>query len=107
VTPADPPFFHLATLEQWAEAQATGVVAPPSLQLEGFIHCSTEAQLPGTIDRHFAGVDELVLLRLDPARVADALQWDEVRSGERYAHVYRAVSLDEILEARPWRRPPA
>lgn len=96
--------IHLATVEQWAEAQTTGLVAPPSLDAEGFIHCSTDAQIPGTVDRHFVGVDELALLRLDVASLGDDLVWEESRLGQVYPHVYRAIRLDEVLEVRSWSR---
>ena len=96
--------FHLATTDEWAVAQASGVVAPPSLATEGFVHCSTDDQLRSTIERHFAGVDELVLLRLDPASFADDLRWEESRPGETYPHVYRGIALGEVLEVIPWRR---
>jgi uncharacterized protein (DUF952 family) len=96
--------FHLATLEQWADAQARGFVAPPSLEAEGFIHCSTEEQLAGTIERHFAGVDQLCLLRLDTESFGEQLIWEESRPGQVYPHVYRAIRVDEILEVVPWAR---
>ncbi|MDQ2648167.1 MAG: DUF952 domain-containing protein [Actinomycetota bacterium] len=99
--------FHLATPEQWATAQTTGIIAPPSLELEGFVHCSTEEQLAGTIDRHFTGVDALALLRLDLTALGDDLRWDEVRPGQVYPHVYRAIRVDEVLDVRPWTRDPA
>ncbi len=98
------PIFHLATPTEWATAQATGSVAPVSLASEGFVHCSTEAQLEDTIQRHFAGVDELVLLRLHAADLGDALRWEESRPGEAFPHVYRAIALAEVAEAIPWRR---
>lgn len=98
------PIFHLATPEEWATAQASGAVAPASLTAEGFVHCSTEVQLEDTIQRHFAGVDELVLLRLDAAELGDALRWEESRPGEAFPHVYRAIGLGEVAEAIPWRR---
>ncbi|HEV8115562.1 MAG TPA: DUF952 domain-containing protein [Acidimicrobiales bacterium] len=96
--------FHLATPEQWAAAQASGTVAPPSLATEGFVHCSTDDQLDGTIERHFAGVDELLLLRLHEEGLGDDLRWEESRPGERYPHLYRAIELPEVAEAIPWRR---
>jgi uncharacterized protein (DUF952 family) len=98
--------FHLATPTAWAAAQITGEVAPPSLATEGFVHCSTRAQLGGTIERHFSGVEELVLLRLDAAAIEAALRWEESRPGELYPHVYRPIAVDEVLEVVPWRRDP-
>jgi uncharacterized protein (DUF952 family) len=101
---SQPPIFHLATPEEWATAQATGTVAPPSLTAEGFVHCSTEAQLHDTIARHFVGVDALVLLRLHADELGEALRWEENRPGEIFPHVYRAITIDEVAEAIAWRR---
>ncbi|MEQ1788037.1 MAG: DUF952 domain-containing protein [Acidimicrobiales bacterium] len=96
--------FHLATPAEWAAARASGSVAPASLTSEGFVHCSTEAQVAGTIDAHFGGIDELVLLRVDVERLGDALRWEEGRPGQAFPHVYRALSVDEVLEVVPWHR---
>jgi len=96
--------FHLSTPEAWLDAQRTGEVVPPSLASEGFVHCSAESQLAGTIARHFAGVDELVLLRLHPDLVAADVRWEESRPGERYPHLYRAINAADIAEVVPWRR---
>lgn len=100
----DEPIFHLATPSEWDDAQATGRIAPASLASEGFVHCSTEGQVAATIERHFDGVDELVLLRLHPDGLADALRWEESRPGEAFPHVYRAIDLAEVAEVIPWRR---
>jgi uncharacterized protein (DUF952 family) len=97
------PVFHLTTPEAWAHAQASGQVAPPSLADEGFIHCSTDEQLAGTIERHFAGVDELRLLELDPA-LEDDLRWEESRPGEVYPHLYRPLAVGEVARVVDWRR---
>lgn len=101
-----PDLFHLATPAAWAAAQAEGEMAPASLAAEGFVHCSTREQLVGTIERHFAGVDELVLLRLDESTLAGALRWEESRPGEAYPHVYRALRLTDVLDATTWQRAP-
>jgi uncharacterized protein (DUF952 family) len=95
---------HLSTPEQWAAAQEAGEVAPPSLAEEGFVHCSTGAQVAGTIARHYADHADLVLLRLDPTALADDLRWEESRPGEVYPHVYRALRLTAVVAAVPWRR---
>lgn len=96
--------FHLATLTELADADARGSVAPASLATEGFVHCSTAAQLDGTIERYYAHVDELAVLHLDPITLGDALVWEESRPGEIYPHVYREISMDEVVEVIRWRR---
>jgi uncharacterized protein (DUF952 family) len=96
--------IHLATPAEWADAEASGEVAPPSLAAEGFIHCSRLEQVPSTIERHFEGVDELVLLHLDPHGFGDDLRWEEGRPGEDFPHVYRAIRVDEVQAVEPWTR---
>jgi len=96
--------FHLTTPARWADAHATGEVIPPGFAEEGFVHCSTRDQLAGTIERHFAGVDELVLLELDQVRLGAALRWEESRPGAVYPHVYRPLVLADVVRAIPWHR---
>lgn len=102
----DPPLsvFHLTTAPEWAAAQGAGELRPPSLATEGFVHCSTAVQLAGTIDRHFADVDDLLLLRLDLERVGPELVWEEARPGEVYPHLYRGIVVADVADTTPWRR---
>ncbi|HZM31481.1 MAG TPA: DUF952 domain-containing protein [Acidimicrobiales bacterium] len=87
--------LHIATLAEWAEAQHQGTVAPPSLATEGFVHCSTREQIPGSLARHFAGAGDLVLLVLDPGAVGD-LRWEGLTPGEPFPHVYNAIPLAAV-----------
>ena len=89
--------LHIATPSEWAAATRTGQIAPPSLATEGFVHCSTRAQLAGTLDRHFAGAGPLVLLALDEAAIAPDLRWEEGMPGERFPHVYAAIPVTAVV----------
>jgi uncharacterized protein (DUF952 family) len=101
---SDQPIFHLTAPAEWDAALSSGVVAPPSLASEGFVHCSTEEQLASTIERHFPGTQELRVLRLAIDPFDPDLRWEESRPGESYPHVYRAITVDEVIEVIPWRR---
>jgi uncharacterized protein (DUF952 family) len=96
--------FHITSPAEWAAAQAAGEVVPAGFATEGFVHCSLSEQLASTLDRHFAGVDELVLLRLDPAAIAADLRWEEGLPGVEFPHVYRPLRLDDVVEPISWRR---
>lgn len=98
--------FHLTDPVRWAEAQTTGEIVPPGFAAEGFVHCSTRDQVAGTIERHFAGTDELILLELDRAALGAMLRWEENRPGELYPHVYRPLVLADVVRAITWRRKP-
>jgi uncharacterized protein (DUF952 family) len=96
--------FHLALPEGWADAERTGTVVPPGFADEGFVHCSTGAQLAGTVARHFAGIDQLVLLRLDRSRIAPDLRWEPGQPGIDFPHVYRPLELADVVEVIRWQR---
>lgn len=63
---------------------------------EGFIHCSTAAQLVTTGRRHFAGQSDLVVLEIDPDRLRWELRWEE-SGGEPFPHLYGPLSLDAVI----------
>lgn len=68
---------------------------------DGFIHLSAAHQLEGTLGKHFAGQDGLVLLALDPGRLASALRWEASRGGELFPHLYAPLDLAALMWAEP------
>lgn len=70
---------------------------PAAPGAEGFVHASFTRQLAGTLAAHFAGVDEVELLLLDPDRLGPALRLEPSRGGEAFPHVYRALRREDVL----------
>lgn len=103
---APPRVFHLATPASWAEARLAGRLVPEAFAEEGFVHCSTLAQLVGTIQRHFSGSDQLAVLELDLGRMGGDLRWEESRPGERYPHLYRPLEIGDVIASHVWHRAP-
>ena len=69
------PIYHLAQRSDWA--RSTSTYEPPSVESEGFVHCSTPTQLPGVARRFFDGQNDLILLTIDPATALDNLERPE------------------------------
>jgi uncharacterized protein (DUF952 family) len=93
-----PDIVHIATPAEWESAQNAGEVAPDSLATEGFVHCSTRAQLGDTLARHFAGAGELILLLLDREELANDLRWEESLPGEPpFPHVYAPIPATAVV----------
>jgi len=88
--------FHLTARAAYAAAFDAGVYESPSLASEGFIHCSTRAQLARTAQRFFRGQSGLVILCLDAAKLDAALKY-EPADGELFPHVHGAIPLDTIV----------
>ena len=90
--PQDQPLFHLALLDEWQTAQASGSysVSTRGMTLEqvGFIHCSWREQVDATYQRFYADAGEVVLLEIDPAAVGVPLRADAIPTGELFPHLY-------------------
>ncbi|MGH6735093.1 MAG: DUF952 domain-containing protein [Methyloceanibacter sp.] len=67
---------------------------------DGFIHLSADHQLEGTLAKHFAGQDRLVLLALDPERLGPSLKWEPSRGGALFPHLYAPLDLAAVLWAQ-------
>jgi uncharacterized protein (DUF952 family) len=98
------PILHIAPRAAWDRARAIGSYHGDTLDAEGFIHCSTLGQVVATADRYFRGRSDLVLLVIDPARVAPEIKYEGAPGGELFPHVYGP--LDSLAVTRVLPLPP-
>lgn len=68
---------------------------------DGFIHFSGGHQVAGTLAKHYAGQEDLVLLSVDPDRLGEALKWEESRGGDLFPHLYASLALDAVVAETP------
>lgn len=87
--------FHITERGAFAAALEAGAYTAESLEREGFIHCSTRAQVLRTAARFFAGRTGLVLLCIDAERIAELLRY-EAADGESFPHCYGPIPLNAI-----------
>ena len=69
---------HVAERDAWVSAQEGGTYAAPSLEREGFIHCSTPWQVVRVANLIMPGRDDLVLLVIDPSRLESKVIFEEI-----------------------------
>ena len=94
---------HITTAEAWMAALPHGQYTADSLASEGFIHCSTVAQLLGTANAIFRGQDGLVVLAIDEARVtADIIYEDCYETGQLFPHVYGSLPVAAVVGVYPF-----
>src|ERR1700722_20520057 len=72
----DPVILHILNRSQWDLARRQGVYCPPSLEAEGFIHCSTIAQIIDTANLHYRGQHDLLVLRIDERKLTSPLEFE-------------------------------
>ena len=93
--------FHIASAADWEAAQAAGEyrVSTPGRSLEavGYVHCCGPGQVAGVAERWFRGASGLVLLTVDPARVAAEIRYEVPDGGaEAFPHVYGPIPVDAV-----------
>lgn len=86
---------HICERSKWREAQAAGEYRAPSLEVEGFIHCSRPDQMLVVVNHFYADVPDLVLLWIDPKLLKTTLSWDAVGE-EVYPHIYGPINLGAV-----------
>ena len=97
------PLFHFAEPAAWQAAQLAGVYQPAAFAREGFIHCATQAQIPGVVERHLRGHGPRVGLKLDPGLLREQLKWEwSSASGDLYPHLFAPIPLPAVLAAEPF-----
>ena len=102
--------YHLALPDEWAEARCHGEYRRSSrgLSLEqvGFIHASYAHQLADTHRRFYGDVARVLLLTIDPERLAAAgvavRAEPAPASGELFPHLYGPLPLSAVLAVESW-----
>ncbi len=95
--------LHIAHREAWEQARAAGDYRADTLMTEGFIHCSTPAQVLGPANEMFKGQTELVLLVIDPTRLAAELVYEDCyETGQTFPHIYGPLNLAAVVRAVPF-----
>ncbi len=90
--------YHVTTRGEWEAAKQQGFYVAPSLETEGFIHCSLETQVEGVLKRYFAGVPNRVKLTLDTEKLSSRHQYDLAPSvGEEFPHIYGPINIDAVV----------
>jgi uncharacterized protein (DUF952 family) len=90
--------WHIIPRSLWLQAQETGQYRPPSLDAEGFIHCSTPAQVSWVANTFYQGQADLVLLGIDPERLQAELKYDLIETGDRFPHLYGPLNLEAVVQ---------
>lgn len=89
--------FHLTPRAWWDAADPGAPLRAPSLETEGFIHCTDgAAAMVATANRHYAGEPgAFVVLTIDLDRVTSPWRVDD--PGRIYPHVFGPIDRAAIL----------
>ena len=85
--------------EVWA-AFDTELYRTPSLETEGFIHCSFAGQLDDVIHRYYSGASEVVVLEIETDELMSRVLNEPSTANEIYPHIYGPINRDAIVSAK-------
>ena len=98
--------FHITSRKDWEAAKAQGKYIAESLRTEGFIHCSTLAQVMPVAEKFYKGQSGLVLLMIEPTLLSSELKWEAPSGGtpppgvpavDQFPHIYGPINLDAVV----------
>lgn len=93
--------FHLAPAETWAASDPEEPLRAPSLEEEGFIHCTTgAAEMVATANRHYRDDPRpFVVLTVDLDRVSSPVRTEDAAG--IYPHVFGPIDRAAVIAAVP------
>lgn len=96
----DDVIYKIVTSEQWAEAEKAGLFKGAPIDLaDGYIHFSTAEQARETAAKHFAGQQDLLLIKVSSSLIADKLVYEPSRGGALFPHLYGDLPLSAVIGA--------
>lgn len=94
-----PIFYHVTTAADWNAAKQMGAYKHPSLEAEGFIHCSQDHQVAGVLERYFAGKTNIVKLVIESDKLTSKYVFDWSKStADTFPHVYGPINIDAVVD---------
>jgi len=93
---------HIVRRSEWMLALGRRTYAPDSLRSEGFIHCSTLAQVIDTANRFYRGQQDLVVLCIEESRLTAELKYEapamprDEAAHELFPHLYGELNVEAV-----------
>ncbi|AQS40845.1 MAG: Hypothetical protein BHV28_01190 [Candidatus Tokpelaia hoelldobleri] len=93
--------YKIVSCSLWQEACKNGVfTGAPVDRTSGFIHFSAADQVAETANKHFRGEQDLLLLRVEAAKLGHALRYEVSRGGALFPHLYGDLPVETVESVR-------
>ena len=90
--------YKIVTAAQWSEAEELGEFLGAPIDLEdGYIHFSTSSQVVETVEKHFHGQLDLLIVSVNADGFGDELKWEPSRGGDLFPHLYSKLSVSDVV----------
>ena len=94
--------YKIMSAAELQQMQRDGVFRGSPVDIaDGYIHLSCGSQLAATLDKHFNGVDGLMLAAVDLALLGDTVRWEPARGGQLFPHIYGVLPAGAVVAVAP------
>ena len=89
--------YHIVCLSDWETQKSQAEFTATSLEAEGFIHCSREEQIKGTLKRFFKNRKDLRILKIDTSLLNVPVIYEAADDGSGFfPHVFGTITMRAI-----------
>jgi uncharacterized protein (DUF952 family) len=99
--------YKVMSAAELQQMQRDGVFhGSPADIADGYIHLSCGSQVAATLDRHFSGVDGLMLAAVDLSVLGGTVRWEPSRGGQLFPHIYGLLPVEAVVAVATLERTP-
>ncbi|MEJ0018507.1 MAG: DUF952 domain-containing protein [Acetobacteraceae bacterium] len=90
--------YKVMSAAELTQMQRDGVFHGSPVDIaDGYIHLSCASQLAATLERHFKGVEGLMLAAVDVSRLGDTVRWEPARGGQLFPHIHGPLPVAAVV----------
>ena len=93
--------YNVTTRADWPQQANAATYEAASLHTEGFIHLSEAHQVAGVLHRYYQNTPDLLLLHVDPDKLAAELKYEPATSNKLFPQLYGPIDKIAIVEVEP------
>ncbi len=97
--------YHLVLPAHWQGFGPGDAYVSDTFDQEGFIHLSTENQVPGVLERYYRGVPRLLKLHVDEAKLTSELKYEAATGGDLFPHLYGPLNRAAVARVKEITQP--
>ena len=91
--------LYLTSRTDWEKLKDLDSFISPSLETDGFIHCSTAEQVVTVANSFFKNTEDLLLVVIDPVKLSSELIYEgEFKGYTGFPHVYGPINMDSVTD---------
>lgn len=94
--------YKICDEASWRAAERVGQFdGSPLDRADGYIHMSPATEVASTLDKHFAGRTDLLLVAVDRSAIEELVRDEPSRGGALFPHLYGVLPMTAVVWCEP------